>query len=198
MSQEEPSDRKPDPWPHWMAWHAQLKFVMTECSKTQIRLTGLNWCFNGKCQKQLVRQFVSDFEWLCWNLLTHSEKKYFKGNNPWKKNEIINDRLSTIYCITSLIKTISRSEYNFVCSRSAFFIFCGDERPNIRSAHPSWSVAEVAKELGKMWEAVTDRSSYEKRAAAEKKRYAAVSLYRNDPKFSDKQVWANSADPHQA
>ena len=30
VSQEEPSDRKPD---------AQLKFVMTECSKTQIRLT---------------------------------------------------------------------------------------------------------------------------------------------------------------
>ena len=41
VSQEEPSDRKPDPWPHWMAGHAQLKFVMTECSKTQIRLTGL-------------------------------------------------------------------------------------------------------------------------------------------------------------
>ena len=41
MSQEEPSDRKPDPWLLWMAGHAQLKFVMTECSKTQIRLTGL-------------------------------------------------------------------------------------------------------------------------------------------------------------
>ena len=41
VSQEEPSDRKPDPWPHWMAGHAQLKFVMTVCSKTQIRLTGL-------------------------------------------------------------------------------------------------------------------------------------------------------------
>ena len=39
MSQEEPSDRKPDPWPLWMAGHTQLKFVMTECSKTQIRLT---------------------------------------------------------------------------------------------------------------------------------------------------------------
>ena len=25
----------------WMAGNAQLKFVMTECSKTQIRLTGL-------------------------------------------------------------------------------------------------------------------------------------------------------------
>ena len=41
VSQEEPSDRKPDPWPLWMAGHAQLKFVMTEFSKTQIRLTGL-------------------------------------------------------------------------------------------------------------------------------------------------------------
>ena len=42
VSQEEPSDRKPDPWPLWMAEHAQLKFVMTECSKTQIRLMGPN------------------------------------------------------------------------------------------------------------------------------------------------------------
>ena len=38
-SQEKPSDRNPDPWPRWMAGHAQLKFLMTECSKTQIRLT---------------------------------------------------------------------------------------------------------------------------------------------------------------
>ena len=42
VSQEEPLDRKPDPCPLWMAGHAKLKFVMTECSKTQIRLTGLN------------------------------------------------------------------------------------------------------------------------------------------------------------
>ena len=41
VNQEELSDRKPDPWSLWMAGHAQLKFVMTECSKTQIRLTGL-------------------------------------------------------------------------------------------------------------------------------------------------------------
>ena len=44
VSQGEPSDRKPDPWPLWMAGHAQLKFVMTKCSKTQIRLTGLIYC----------------------------------------------------------------------------------------------------------------------------------------------------------
>ena len=41
-NQEEPLDRKPDPRPIWMSGHAQLKFVMTECSKTQIRLTGLS------------------------------------------------------------------------------------------------------------------------------------------------------------
>ena len=31
--------QKSDPWSLWMAGHAQLKFVMTECSKIQIRLT---------------------------------------------------------------------------------------------------------------------------------------------------------------
>ena len=41
VSKEEPSDRKPDPWLLWMAGHAQLNFFLTECSKTQIRLTGL-------------------------------------------------------------------------------------------------------------------------------------------------------------
>ena len=50
VSQEEPSDRKPDPCPLWMAGHAQLKFVMTECSKTQIRLTGLIlWKESSNC-----------------------------------------------------------------------------------------------------------------------------------------------------
>ena len=52
INQEEPSDRKPDPCPRRMAGHAQLKFVMTECSKTQIRLTGLN-CFEATLLKML-------------------------------------------------------------------------------------------------------------------------------------------------
>ena len=43
VNHEEPSDRKPDPWLLWMAGHAQLKFVVTECSKTQNRLTGLRY-----------------------------------------------------------------------------------------------------------------------------------------------------------
>ena len=43
VSQAKSSNRKPDPWPLWMAGHAQLKCVMMECSKTHIRLTGLIW-----------------------------------------------------------------------------------------------------------------------------------------------------------
>ena len=54
-SQEEPSDRKPNPWPLWMAGHAQLKFVMTECSKTQIRLTRSNFDFNPRIKRTLVK-----------------------------------------------------------------------------------------------------------------------------------------------
>ena len=42
VTQEEPSKRKPDRWPLWTAGHAQLNFVMTECSKTQIRLSRPN------------------------------------------------------------------------------------------------------------------------------------------------------------
>ena len=53
MSQEEPSNRKPDPWPLWMAGHAQLKCVMTECSKTKIRLTGLI-CYSPYSRKSIL------------------------------------------------------------------------------------------------------------------------------------------------
>ena len=61
VSQAEPSDRKPDPWSLWMAGHAQLKFVMTECSKTQIRLTGpISWrwsqIFLSRCFAKLSGQ----------------------------------------------------------------------------------------------------------------------------------------------
>ena len=54
VSQEEPSDRKPDPWPLWMAGHAQLKFVMTECSKTQIRLMGPIWESLIICEQRVL------------------------------------------------------------------------------------------------------------------------------------------------
>ena len=89
VSQEEPSDREPDPWPLWMAGHAQLQFVMTECSKTQIRLTRPIWrhsvchremsCKSNVCLSQtiafclrlvnnikvnLIKVWPSHFDWI--------------------------------------------------------------------------------------------------------------------------------------
>ena len=54
VSQEDPSDRKPDPLPLWMSGHAQLQFVMTECSKTQIRLTGLIYEKKNRKDKSMI------------------------------------------------------------------------------------------------------------------------------------------------
>ena len=60
-SQEEPSDRKPDPWPLWMTGHAQLKFVMMKCSKTQTRLMGLIWFSRQKSHFHPCPEWVGQF-----------------------------------------------------------------------------------------------------------------------------------------
>jgi high mobility group protein B1 len=59
-------------------------------------------------------------------------------------------------------------------SRSAFFFYCADARPSIRAQQPGWSVAEVAKELGKRWENLPDRPKYEAMASKDKERYEKV------------------------
>ncbi|CAH8621405.1 unnamed protein product [Dicrocoelium dendriticum] len=54
---------------------------------------------------------------------------------------------------------------------SAFFLFCNDERPKVKSEHPDWKVSEVAKELGKRWEHCKNKAKYESQAQVEKQRY---------------------------
>ena len=76
VSQEEPSDRKPDRWLLWMAGHAQLKFVMTKCSKTQIRLTGLKWCL-------LLNPLNLKFSYLSSATI---DLKFYKSH--WNKNDL--------------------------------------------------------------------------------------------------------------
>ena len=51
----------------WMAGHAQLKFVMTECSKTQIRLTGLTFMLLTTCNAVPYSNAVPyniDLDWM--------------------------------------------------------------------------------------------------------------------------------------
>jgi len=55
---------------------------------------------------------------------------------------------------------------------SAFFMFCGEERPKVRAANPSYTVGDVAKELGARWGNVGDKTKYEAMAEKDKDRYA--------------------------
>jgi hypothetical protein len=56
---------------------------------------------------------------------------------------------------------------------SAFFLFCADERAAIKAVHPTYSVGEVAKDLGEKWNKVTPdvKSKYEAKAQLDKGRY---------------------------
>ena len=65
---------------------------------------------------------------------------------------------------------------------STFFLFCHDERPGVRQIYPSYSVGEVAKELGERWGKVTPevKQMYELQAGRDKQRYEVdLANYRN-------------------
>ncbi len=56
---------------------------------------------------------------------------------------------------------------------SAYFIWMNENREKIKAANPSLSMTEIGKKSGEMWQAMTDKSEWEKRAAEDKKRYDA-------------------------
>ncbi|XP_067944798.1 high mobility group protein B2-like isoform X3 [Watersipora subatra] len=62
---------------------------------------------------------------------------------------------------------------------SAFFFFCGEFRGQVKEKNPDFTVGDIAKELGKRWEKVTDKSKYEKMAADDKVRYEKAMLAYN-------------------
>ncbi|XP_006861983.1 PREDICTED: high mobility group protein B2-like [Chrysochloris asiatica] len=50
---------------------------------------------------------------------------------------------------------------------SAFFLFCSEHRPKIKSEHPGLSIGDTAKKLGEMWseQSAKDKQPYEQTAA---------------------------------
>jgi hypothetical protein len=73
---------------------------------------------------------------------------------------------------------------------SAFFLFCHDERPSVKQVYPSYSVGEVAKELGERWSKVTPevKQMYEQKAGKDKQRYEVeINNYRNKKVKGDAQ-----------
>ncbi|KAH0832509.1 non-histone chromosomal protein 6 [Fonsecaea monophora] len=56
---------------------------------------------------------------------------------------------------------------------SAYMFFANEQRENVREENPGISFGQVGKVLGDKWKALSDkqREPYEKKAAADKKRY---------------------------
>jgi len=46
----------------------------------------------------------------------------------------------------------------------------------VKAKYPSYTVGDIAKELGKRWEACTNRTKFEQLAAKDKQRYEKVSF----------------------
>ncbi|XP_063166242.1 high mobility group protein B2 [Candoia aspera] len=64
---------------------------------------------------------------------------------------------------------------------SAFFLFCSEHRPKIKSDNPGLSIGETAKKLGEMWSEQTakDKLPFEKKAAKLKEKYEKdIAAYR--------------------
>jgi len=56
---------------------------------------------------------------------------------------------------------------------SAYMFFANEQRENVRSENPGIAFGQVGKVLGERWKALTEkqRTPYEAKAAADKKRY---------------------------
>uniref|UniRef100_A0A452E8I8 High mobility group protein B2 n=1 Tax=Capra hircus TaxID=9925 RepID=A0A452E8I8_CAPHI len=72
---------------------------------------------------------------------------------------------------------------------SAFFLFCSEHRPKIKSEHPGLSIGDTAKKLGEMWseQSAKDKQPYEQKAAKLKEKYEKdIAAYRAKGKSSKK------------
>ena len=81
-----------------MAGHAQLTFVMTECSKTQIRLTGLIFIF---IIVSFIFLLISVRSTNYLSIMTTAKLYYFLTEFRFKTT------VSSIYAITYLIKPLN-------------------------------------------------------------------------------------------
>ncbi|XP_017318880.1 high mobility group protein B2a [Ictalurus punctatus] len=64
---------------------------------------------------------------------------------------------------------------------SAFFVFCSDYRPKVKSEYPGISIGDIAKKLGEQWSKLSakDKVPYEQKAGKLKEKYEKdVAAYR--------------------
>jgi len=56
---------------------------------------------------------------------------------------------------------------------SAFMLFAGDRRGDVKKAHPDWGVPDIGRELGRLWKSASasDKKKFEDAAAKAKAAY---------------------------
>ncbi|XP_072512439.1 high mobility group protein B2-like [Salminus brasiliensis] len=65
---------------------------------------------------------------------------------------------------------------------SAFFIFCSEHRPTVKSEYPSLTIGSIAKKLGEMWSKLStkERSPFDQKAVLLREKYEKeVAAYRS-------------------
>ncbi|KAF5397470.1 hypothetical protein EG68_07172 [Paragonimus skrjabini miyazakii] len=119
----------------------------------------------------------SDFSKKCaerWKLMTSKEKKRFEDLAALDK-ERFNREMSEYVPPEGMKKgkkrKIPRDPTLPRRAWSAFFFFCDEHRGKVKENNPEYKVADVAKELGRMWETCQDKAKYELLAQQDKQRY---------------------------
>ena len=72
-------------------------------------------------------------------------------------------------------------------AQTTYFVFTAAERASVKAAHPEMKVAEMAKELGRRWKALSaeEKAPFDAQAASAKKAYAAqLATYKQSEDFA--------------
>ncbi|RUS72632.1 hypothetical protein EGW08_019606 [Elysia chlorotica] len=116
-----------------------------------------------------------------WKEMTPKEKKRFEEMAEKDKSRYERE-MSSYVPVGGQPKKRKRTKDPNAPKRalSAFFFFCGEERPAVRAAHPGMGVADVAKELGRLWEKCPNKPRFEQMAQEDKARYERdMAIYRS-------------------
>ncbi|KAG9269389.1 high mobility group protein B2-like isoform X2 [Astyanax mexicanus] len=118
-----------------------------------------------------------------WKALTPSEKKKFE--DLAKADKARYDEEMKSYVPPKGMGKMGRKKKDPNAPKrppSAFFIFCSEHRPAVKSEHPNLTIGEIAKKLGEKWSKLStkDRSPFDQKAVLLREKYEKeVAAYRS-------------------
>ena len=150
-----------------------------ELSKPRGRLSAYAF-FVQTCRDEHKKRYpdetivFSEFSRECglkWKTMVPKAKRRFEGMS--EKDKLRYEQEMEAFAPSSTDRKKKRKKDPNAPKRpmSAFIFFCQDGRSAIRAENPSWSIGQIAKEMGRKWEFVENKPKYERLAENDKKRY---------------------------